>query len=495
MPTPFVSKQQRDQLAEATAGPVARIPEILWNLVRDRRGNEGPPFPEPLSSEWLNLWRRARSEVIEHLDVPERVVQLIDERLPALVEPFDDEILSIRLKPEQKITILLGAGASAPEPSGIPTVSDLLPELWRRAQKIGRDHIDRLAAWCEVRDIKNIEDLLTAAYVANFAATNPSITNLLDYFLWGGRGAREEPGMSIAQRAAFRARPPVDSASIALFQDTLQTLFGLLTSTMLPAKPNAGHQAIAQFARNHKRTSIVTTNYDGCIDEALRNAGLPVNMYVEDDIDESCELDLIKMHGSINWTYCDSCEDVRVFDLLKVKSAYEDDTHTFPVIGICKTCQGQRRPLLVPPMAFKFIMFPNLIRLWNTARERIEGSDYLLVVGYSFAEADTYISKIISRSLARNPRQAMIVADPNWELVPKLRKQFRRHFDNFDARRVLRATGSCDVVLPRILDSLSTAPAVSRSARNGEKSVASATLPRPRRGSRTPRTEPATGGG
>ena len=245
--------------------------------------------------------------------------------------------------------------------------------------------------------------------------------------------------------------PQVDAASIALFQDTLQTLFGLLTSTMIPAKPNPAHDAIVKFIKHHPATTIVTTNYDGCIDEALLKAGVETTTGINEEEGSPRGTELIKMHGSINWSYCDSCQDVREFSLLEMKRAYEEDTLSYAVIGICKTCGGQRRPLLVPPLSFKFLMFPNLVGLWNQARHRLEESDWLFVVGYSFSEADTYIPKMIARSLTVNQGQKMIVCDTDPKLVSSLREKYAAHIDGFDVKRVLLARGSCEEVLPEIL--------------------------------------------
>jgi hypothetical protein len=58
-------------------------------------------------------------------------------------------------------------------------------------------------------------------------------------------------------------------------------------------------------------------------------------------------------------------------------------------MGTCKNCGGLQRPLLVPPLSFKFLMFPNLIGKWNSARQSIEKADYLKFVGYYFPAADT----------------------------------------------------------------------------------------------------------
>jgi NAD-dependent SIR2 family protein deacetylase len=171
-------------------------------------------------------------------------------------------------------------------------------------------------------------------------------------------------------------------------------------------------------------------------------------------VGERDDIKLIKMHGSINWAYCDSCQDVRQFALLELKKAFEEDRLSYAVIGICKTCGGQRRPLLVPPLAFKFMMFPNLVSLWNSARRAIESANLIIVVGYSFSEADTYITKMVSRSLAVKADQKLIVVDINAKLVPALKDRFSAHIDDFDERRVLQVVSSCDTILPKILQSL-----------------------------------------
>jgi hypothetical protein len=105
---------------------------------------------------------------------------------------------------------------------------------------------------------------------------------------------------------------------------------------------------------------------------------------------------------------------------------------------------------LIPPIGFKFVMFPNLIRLWNLARERIEAADVLLVVGFSFSEADSYINKIIERSMSIKSEQKMIVCDPNYKLVPSLRDRYSARITDFDEMRILNATGSSAELLPKI---------------------------------------------
>lgn len=446
-----VSRSQQQALSRAARalneGEVWEVPRLLWHAIRDHK-------QEGLLPAWRHLWAAAESEVRDRGFVPEETLEEINTAL-AEIQLIDESIYKIHLKESDHVCLLLGAGASAPPPSSIPTVNRLLPELWRRAGKIGRDDIDKLARWCKGHDVSNIEDLLTAAHLANFAAKNRSITGLLDYFLFRAGSADVE--LSTRRISPMRREVPrVDAASIALLQDTLQVLFGLLTGTMLPASPNKGHDAVVDFVKNHPSSSIVTTNYDGCADEALIRAKIRINTYIDEAVvREKNMIDLIKIHGSINWSYCDSCHEVRNFRLLDLKASYENDTVSYAVIGICKNCGGQRRPLLIPPMGLKFIMFPHLILLWNSAREKLEKADLIIVVGFSFSEADTYINKIIERSVTQKESQRLIVCDPNQDLVSDLRSRFSARIDDFDESRILSAVGSAEEVVPVVLSKLS----------------------------------------
>jgi NAD-dependent SIR2 family protein deacetylase len=372
-----------------------------------------------------------------------------------------DNIRNIKINNTTKIAFLLGAGASAP--SSIPTVNSLLPELWKRAKKIGREDLDNLANFCEEREIKNIEDLLTAAYISNFAVKNGNVNSLLGYFLM-----REE------QLSRYRFKnSQVDASSISFLQDTLQTLFGLLASTMISAKPNPTHDEIATFVKTHPESSIITTNYDGCMDEAIIRAGMKPKTYIEeglwikvdDNIEdlEKIQVDLIKMHGSINWSYCDSCQEVKEFDLLFLKETYDKDKLSYPVMGLCKNCGGLSRPLLVPPLSFKILMFPKLIDIWNSAREKIEKAEYLIVVGYSFAEADTYITKIMARSMAMKDNQKMIVVNTDPNLVAPLRNRFEAQINGFDSERIIRICESSDTAMEKLLRKMTASKANSES--------------------------------
>lgn len=356
---------------------------------------------------------------------------------------IDNEILKIRVTDQTRVTILLGSGASAP--SGIATVNGLLEQLREDAMRMRRNDLNHLFAWCKHNNITNIEDLLTASYIASFAIKNENVLSLLGYFLLKEQLEGEKP---------FKLhRKDTDELSLTFIEETFKTLFGILAGRMLDAKPNAAHQAIVDFIKHHENTSIVTTNYDGCMDEAIsravrNDAKNPKDGKVNNNIHKV--KDVIKMHGAINWWCCDSCQNIHKTDFIDLKEA----PGNYTVLGACRECRGTTRPLLVPPLSFKFVMFPNLTRIWSSASEAFDKADYLIVVGYSFSGTDTYISKMIQKSMTTNKNQKILIIDTNPNLAKTLRDAYSLDIKNSDETCVLQACASCDEILPRVLQSL-----------------------------------------
>lgn len=451
--TDGVSKAQFHYLEMIKSGlPGQEVIRVLMELIEDK---DITTEKEPVHPDWLkiyeskiNLLRRSAPKMIV-----EKIINFFTE-----LQPFD---LAIRhIDPEKvRLTFLLGAGASKPEPSNIPTVKELLPHLLDRARRLDREDVTKLAEFCEKREIDNIEDLLTAAQLATFCTRNSRVLFLLNYLLY--RSDQEEietypwdyPHRR-TQRATTTATPIADVSSVAFLQDTLQVLFGLLASTMLPARPNKAHQAIADYANKHPNSAIVTTNYDCCMDLALGDIDQPLRYGVEflnHDEKETDATRMIKLHGSLNWYYCETCQEVQLVDMRVLLQQYIEDKSPYPVIGICKDCGGQRRGLLVPPLAMKFDMAPPLNPLLGKARDSFEKANLIVVVGFSFAEADLYISRMLSKSMQTENKQKLLIVDPDNTIISRVRRKFKASIPNFDENRIVRLIGDCSEVLPKFL--------------------------------------------
>jgi NAD-dependent SIR2 family protein deacetylase len=434
-------------------GNLEECARIVYRVITDGEIASGK---EQLDESWGDIWDRALESGIRHY-VPDSAISEIDQAMMK-IERVDKTLWDVRLSEDESLTVLLGAGASKPDPSNIPVVAEFLPELWRRAKKLDRDDLNRLASWCDDNNISNIEDLLTAAQIANFSTKSSGILGLLYYFLYS-RDTRTPTDVLESGRRATRSIArvqPSDIAAVALLQDTLQVLFSLLAEPMISAKPNAGHTALAELISKHKDTFLVTTNYDGCIDEAIKQADIPFEYLigkVEHDIDAEIPK-LVKMHGSINWFYCESCQEMDRYDLGDIKQAYQEDKMSYPVMGICKHCGGLSRPMIVPPLSFKLLMFPPLAGVWDKAQIAFQKAKVILVVGYSFSEADTYITKMITRAMGADSAKRLIIVDIDSAIASTVTDKLTNHIDGFSKERVIRATESCDILLPKLCNSL-----------------------------------------
>jgi len=452
----IVSETQKDYLKRAEysieRNELNEAAKIIHHVISDQDISEGR---EELDERWERVWNKVKNSA-KRIMPPTGI-----ERIEAAIEniaSIDENLWQVNLAEEQPLTVLLGAGASKPSPSNIPVVAEFLPELWRRARKLDREDLNNLAKWCGKNNISNIEDLLTAAQIANFTTKSSGILTLLYYFLYS-RSEPEFPHFLYSERSVIPRptfRPPTsDVSAIALLQDTLQILFSLLTEPMILAEPNSGHRAISELISKHINTTIITTNYDGCIDQAIKEKGIPYEYLIgqkESNNNETAKL--IKMHGSINWFHCESCQEMFRYNLSDIKEAYKKNKLGYPVIQICKNCGGLARPMIVPPLSLKFFMFPPLAGLWDKAQIAFQNANIILVVGYSFSEADTYITRMIHRAMGADLTKQLIIVDTDRSLVNSVTEKLSAHIDNFNRKRVIRAIESCDSLLPRLCKSL-----------------------------------------
>jgi len=418
------------------------VVETLMFVLRDEEICSGK---EQLHPEWLDYWEKYKNKICNLIG--NDILSEIDQNI-ASVSEFDTGVKFIDPS-KSKICFLLGAGASKPEPSEIPTVKELLPDLLTRARRLDREEVTKLADFCKRSHIDNIEDLLTAAQMAEFCGRNPTILKLIEFLIFHEETG--EPGIRKSRRAL------VDVSSIAFLQDTLQVLFGLLSSRMLPAEPNDGHKAIAGYVGKHADSRIVTTNYDCCMDRALSEQNVSFIYHLDFanahhlPAITGTPISLVKLHGSLNWFYCDTCQEVHWIDIQQTVEDYIDDRISYPVIGLCRNCGGQRRGLLVPPLAMKFDLAPPLHPLIGKATDAFSEVDLIVVVGFSFAEADLYISRMVNKTIQEIDRAQLVIFDPDSAVKEKVRRKFAARIPDFKSSRILWVRGDCSKTLPKFL--------------------------------------------
>lgn len=190
-------------------------------------------------------------------------------------------------------------------------------------------------------------------------------------------------------------------------------------------------------------------NYDTCLDDSFAHL-FPRNYYLDysldlanydhsDDVDhrdwwvnprepvlspessEPTSIKLIKIHGSLNWKYCDCCNQVLLTPLNKKldlgisepsgksrsnTGGSESQTHYQ-----CRRDGNAYQTLLVPPSHMKDLSHTIHSRLFIEASEELRRASKIVFVGYSLPEADVHVKAIIKKSI--RPQTEIVVIDIN----------------------------------------------------------------------------------
>lgn len=310
----------------------------------------------------------------------------------------------------------------------------LLKSLWEKAEKLNKPELDNLKEFCEDEGITNIEDLLTSAYIADFCTKNPNVLNLLGQFVYTEDSDIED----------YETR---EKEIVSSFRDILNNLFSLLCGTMIKAKPNSIHSSIANF--NNFKKAIITTNYDICMDTAIQNSGNNLTYEIEQKITNKTSL--IKIHGSINWLYCNTCQNIKILKIDEMDQIIKG-FQVYPVTGMCHECNALTNILLVPPTSFKYINYPTLIPLWNSAQDKFNRAKLIIFVGYSFSDSDDYITKMLTNTLRSNQKVYLMIINKSRETIQKLKNIIKLHIENYNQdEQLIPIIGDANKLLPKIL--------------------------------------------
>lgn len=182
-----------------------------------------------------------------------------------------------------------------------------------------------------------------------------------------------------------------------------------------------------------QQSTIVTLNYDILLSSSFTNL-FPFNVYLDygmdlvnyrslDYVDLSYNwinpensifspvnfpprrVRVLKLHGSTNWKYCDSCESVFVSswdDLLNVdlRVMNSDEEYVKEMVNnkemYCESCAGRLRALIMPPSHLKDFSQPIAARLYKRFLDHLKRVNKVLFIGYSFSEADVHIKALLN---------------------------------------------------------------------------------------------------
>jgi SIR2-like domain len=181
------------------------------------------------------------------------------------------------------------------------------------------------------------------------------------------------------------------------------------------------------------RNSFITFNYDLLLDKAvsINDRGL-LGDYAVPFVSVSHfdpygrilrngrlpgDVDILKLHGSLNWAVCTECNAPHL--------AYYYKYRRLPQAH-CSICHALLAPVLVSPSYRKDLgKYSFLANVWQKAEEMIGQADEIVIIGYSFPEADMEAKWLFKKALiGRGNHPRLLLIEP----LPTVREKISRFF-------------------------------------------------------------------
>lgn len=296
-----------------------------------------------------------------------------------------------------KTAIFLGAGASKAE--GASTQDELFKEYFKLLNNRYTHPNEEMV--CEIKKFFKI--------IFDIDTDNPNLENI-DFPIF-------EEAFGILDLADVRNESFKDFSNLNITTDSGKLKFLRIYLILLMAEvidndlkeyKGLHMQLINNLAYHDKLKDIIflTTNYDILIDNALTHLferGILMDYGVDfinydDSVDEWKKPDensikLFKLHGSLNWLYCSTCNHLKLTPLRKGVI----NLITNPNEAKCKYCGTIYSPIIVPPTFFKDFTNIYLNIIWNKAETYLREVEHIIFCGYSFNDSDMYIKYLLKR--------------------------------------------------------------------------------------------------
>lgn len=299
--------------------------------------------------------------------------------------------------------IFLGAGASKTE--GAPLQGELFkeyfssPDFLAKNNKMNRE----LTAFFSEMFKLNVKD---RTLTKDSFPTFEEVLGLTD--------------LAILRKEAFRHfdidnRDHRNSGRLRIMGQYLVYLVATVLAKKLPRRTGHHRRLVRTLAEANELRNVVfvSTNYDILIDNALteepgqgfdldygiefRNfdpAFVGENQWRRPDPNNCVQL--FKPHGSLNWLFCPTCNQIEITPKEKgvVTRAMISEVNNVP----CYRCGGAFSPLIVPPTFYKDLNNVFLSTIWNRTDIAVQKVKHIVFCGYSFPDADIHIKYLLKRS-------------------------------------------------------------------------------------------------
>ena len=185
----------------------------------------------------------------------------------------------------------------------------------------------------------------------------------------------------------------------------------------------------AQIAKD----SIISFNYDLVLEREMDylklapeyNCGPLAVPYAGAFAGHELRVNLLKMHGSVNWVVCHRCGSDRLH-FLNPETAQVSKVETLP----CPQCnQIGLTQFIVPPTWNKGIEEKFLRPVWSAALQEMMKAGRLFIIGYSFPRTDQFFKYMLGLALAENDNLSEVyIVNPSEEVNARFKGLFHQYF-------------------------------------------------------------------
>lgn len=206
----------------------------------------------------------------------------------------------------------------------------------------------------------------------------------------------------------------------------------------LPPPPYVGLAAAHEEGKKRGEpnpVAFITFNYDIGLDFALHWSNLEIDYGLSEPRPQA--VPLLKLHGSLNWSGCSICHQIRALDFgrlfgaypLRVQSGVARSQRSLPVGPVlgrlpphCVGATPSAVAAIVPPSWNKTQYASQFGQVWKRAAVEIEEAEEIIIAGYSIPPTDSFFRDLLALSLAGRTRvRKLVVVNTEDSVVGTLR--------------------------------------------------------------------------
>lgn len=180
-------------------------------------------------------------------------------------------------------------------------------------------------------------------------------------------------------------------------------------------------------AHPYKKPAVITFNYDIALDVAMHRSGLGPLYGFGPSVSSNYPVNLLKLHGSLNWAVRSDSGAVEPLNLQEYFSKYSYSG--FEEYSSCKIPIGSQlqeyytkytdytvnaEPVIVPPAWNKADYHQLLATIWGATAKELEEAEYIFIIGYSLPETDAFFRLLYGLgTVGKKPLKKVVVYNPD----------------------------------------------------------------------------------